>query len=119
MKQRIRSAVEGRAKRMRGSWEIMTGWGDDVIEEEEDGDDRVGSDGDVLGDVVGSLERKRKMDAVIADDIPYEQQWETDMDAFVPSNVSLPIRLRSASPPHRVKSSLPNLGNAYNPTWSG
>ena len=67
----------------------MTGWADDVIEEEgEEGDDRPISDGDVIGDVTDSVSRRKKRSVIGDDPIPYEKQWEIDMEAFIPSQVS-------------------------------
>ncbi|KAF4578770.1 hypothetical protein EYR36_000577 [Pleurotus pulmonarius] len=70
-------------------WEMMTGWGDDVIDEENEEDsERPQSDGDVLGDVTGGLHRRRRARTAASstdDQIQYEQQWETDIEAFKPS----------------------------------
>ncbi|KAI0706677.1 hypothetical protein C8Q76DRAFT_629871 [Earliella scabrosa] len=56
----------------------MTNWADDVIEEEAEEGDEYRSDGDVLGEVTGKARRKIPND----DSIPYEEQWQTDMDAY-------------------------------------
>ena len=56
----------------------MTNWADDVIEEEAEEGDEYRSDGDVLGEVTGKTRRKIPND----DSIPYEEQWQTDMDAY-------------------------------------
>jgi len=53
-------------------WEMMTGWADDV---DEDGDEFV--DGDVLGEVTGTLRKRREEGS----DIPYEQRWEMRKDS--------------------------------------
>ncbi|GLB43006.1 putative protein with domain of unknown function (DUF3337) [Lyophyllum shimeji] len=67
-------------------WETMTGWADEGIDEEtEDGEERVQSDGDVLGDVPMSGRRPRKSDTLST---PYEDQWETDLAAFKPGKRS-------------------------------
>lgn len=79
-----KAAVSSTAKR--GRWEAMTGWGDDAIEEEEeDGDDRVVSDGDILGEV--TQDRRRRASA--AGEIPFEHQWETDISSFKPGMVRM------------------------------
>ena len=84
MKRRAqRYGVTGRSLRR---WEVMTNWADDIIEEAEEGDE-YRSDGDVLGEVTGKARRR------IPDDqsIPYEEEWETDMDAYQ--------ALKACSPP--------------------
>lgn len=68
-------------RRFVGRWEGMTGWGDDVFDEDDE-EDRIRSDGDILGDV-NSPRRRRRTD----EPIPYEQRWETDLDAYEPSKV--------------------------------
>ncbi|GBE85633.1 hypothetical protein SCP_0801520 [Sparassis crispa] len=60
-------------------WEIMTNWSDDVIEEELDEGEELRSDGDVLGEVTGRIRRRN---VGIEQEIPYEEQWETDIDAY-------------------------------------
>lgn len=66
-----------------GRWEIMTGWADDIVENE--GEDKgFRSNGDVLGDVQDSGGRGRRRWNTSPSDIPYEEQWETDMDVFQP-----------------------------------
>ncbi|KAI0919919.1 hypothetical protein AcV5_001861 [Taiwanofungus camphoratus] len=60
-------------------WEIMTNWADDIIEEEADENEEVRSDGDVLGEVTGKVRRKA---ASVRQAIPFEEQWETDLEAF-------------------------------------
>jgi WD repeat-containing protein 48 len=72
-----------------GRWEVMTGWADDYIDEEaEENEERLGSDGDILGDVVPSGSRRRRpsksSSLVLRDD-----QWETDLDAFRPGQVRI------------------------------
>jgi hypothetical protein len=71
-----------------GRWEIVTGWTDDVIDEEAEdaADERMGSDGDVLGDVslAASLKKKRLTRRT---SVPFEHEWETDLDAFKPGTV--------------------------------
>ncbi|THH15451.1 hypothetical protein EW146_g5015 [Bondarzewia mesenterica] len=64
-----------------GHWDTLTGWGDDVIDEDVEEEDGPRSDGDILGDVKGSGKRRRP--SLSSDgSIPFEQQWETDLDAF-------------------------------------
>lgn len=70
-----------------GRWEIMTGWGDLIIDEEAEDDELPVSDGDVLGDVVGGRKRSLSRSKVI----PFEQRWETDVEAFRPGQVCLTI----------------------------
>lgn len=66
-----------------GRWEIMTGWTDDIIEEDLEETEEYRSAGDILGDVKGSDRRGRfRSNSVRDQSIPYEQQWETDIDAF-------------------------------------
>lgn len=70
--------------RIRRRWEVMTGWSADELEEDQDDvDERPGTDGDVLGDVTVRRRsyRIRK--------VPYELQWESDLDAFKLGEVSL------------------------------
>ena len=70
-----------------GRWEIMTGWADDIIEEDpEEGEEPI-RDGDVLGEVKEVSGRGRKRD--IDPSIPFEQQWETDGDAFEEGKVGV------------------------------
>ena len=65
-----------------GRWETMTGWGDDVLDEDlEDGDERV-NDGDVLGDVTDNLHRRRQRARSKAGEIPFEREWEIDLSTF-------------------------------------
>lgn len=68
---------EEERRRIVGRWEGMTGWGDDVIGEEDDTDDKIRSDGDILGDV-NSSRRRRRADGTI----PYELSWEVNRDAY-------------------------------------
>jgi len=80
----------GAAGRRRGRWEVLTGWGEDFIDEEtDDGDEHLISDGDVLGDVTTSLKRRRA--ASTAGGIPLEHQWETDLSSFEPGTVRTSI----------------------------
>lgn len=73
-----------------GRWEMMTGWQDDIIDEEEDEDD-LRSDGDIIGDVKMSGGRRGARHLAMPDAIPYEDQWETDLDAFEAGKVRLRI----------------------------
>ena len=65
-----------------GRWETMTGWGDDVLDDDlEDGDERV-NDGDILGDVTDNLHRRRQRARSKAGEIPFEREWEIDLSTF-------------------------------------
>lgn len=78
-------------RRSVGRWEIMTGWADDILEEEGE-EDEGRSDGDILGDVQeNGVKRRRKPDT----EIPYEEQWETDLDTFQSGKVSKPVKSMS------------------------
>lgn len=80
------TSLEGQRKSA-GRWEAMTGWGDDVIDEEgEDGEEKLRMDGDVLGEVHSPRLKRRR--TVGDGTIPYEFQWETDLDAYQPGKVS-------------------------------
>lgn len=80
MKKRI-SRTEDATPRPR--WEMITGWGD-ILDDEEEGEERAISDGDVLGEVTGTVSRRQKHKTAV----PYEQQWETDFEAFQPGQPS-------------------------------
>lgn len=69
-------AGEG-ARRLGGQWEIMTGWGDEVLDEEDE-EDEVALDGDILGEVSGA---RRRRGSRVDDPIPYEQRWEADFES--------------------------------------
>ncbi|KAI0074894.1 WD40 repeat-like protein [Panus rudis PR-1116 ss-1] len=61
----------------------MTGWADDIIEEDPDEGEDYRSAGDILGEVKGSNLRARWKSRSGSDhDIPYEQQWETDIELY-------------------------------------
>jgi WD repeat-containing protein 48 len=78
-----------------GRWELMTGWADDVIDEEVEEEDRVGTDGDVLGDVSMNSARRRRR--AVKDEYPYEQRWEIDLEAFKPGQVRSRLYITYAS----------------------
>lgn len=83
MPMKRRRATDSAISRARqGSWELMTGWDDDIDEEADDADDRLVSDGDVLGDVTASAKKRRR-----ADELPHEREWETDLASFQPGTV--------------------------------
>lgn len=63
----------------------MTNWADDIIEEEIDENEDIRSDGDVLGEVT----RTRKRAVATDQSIPFEEQWETDLDVFESEKVRL------------------------------
>lgn len=87
MPMKRRKISDGNLQPRRGRWEVLTGWGEDFIEEEaEDGDERPVSDGDILGDVVDTLKKRRQ--ASVMGEIPLERQWETDWSIFKPGVVS-------------------------------
>ncbi|KAI8976307.1 hypothetical protein BD414DRAFT_539301 [Trametes punicea] len=56
----------------------MTNWADDVIEEEAEDADELRSDGDILGEVTPKTHKRIPKDTTI----PYEEQWEIDVDAL-------------------------------------
>ncbi|KAF5393440.1 hypothetical protein D9757_000632 [Collybiopsis confluens] len=68
-------------RRLAGKWEVMTGWADDVVDEDEE--EIVASDGDILGTVVGAAGRKKRA-LKFGSTVPYESQWEVNLDAFNP-----------------------------------
>jgi WD repeat-containing protein 48 len=75
-------------RRPGGRWEIMTGWVDDAIDEEgEEGEERPTSDGDILGDVTASSSRRARRSWRSSNTVPFEYQWETDLDTFKPGTV--------------------------------
>ena len=89
MPMKRRKISDGNSQPRRGRWEVLTGWGEDFIEEEaEEGDERPVSDGDILGDVVDTLKKRRQ--ASLIGEIPEERQWETDWSVFEPGVVSEP-----------------------------
>ena len=89
MPMKKRKIFEGNSQPRRGRWELLTGWGEDFIEEEaEDGDEQPISDGDILGDVVNTLKKRRQ--ASVTGEIPHERQWQTDLSIFEPGVVSGP-----------------------------
>lgn len=83
----MKKRVCDRGKSVSRKWEMLTGWADDVIEEEGEDDDRIASDGDILGDV----NYRRQRTPQRSGEIPYEHQWETDLIAFKPGLVRFPI----------------------------
>ncbi|KAI0347571.1 WD40 repeat-like protein [Trametopsis cervina] len=70
-----------------GRWEIMTGWAEDIIEEDGE-DDEYRSDGDILGDVQGNGVRGRRRQPTNINEIPYEDQWEVDAGLLQPGKMS-------------------------------
>ncbi|KAF9269053.1 WD40 repeat-like protein [Marasmius fiardii PR-910] len=71
MRDRTRNMSRSRDVYEKYRWEMMTGWADDIDEE----NDEYG-DGDVLGEVTGSLRKRREE----ASEIPYEERWEIRKD---------------------------------------
>lgn len=84
--QRYGVAADGMSRSV-GRWEIMTGWADEVAEDEDELEDPR-SDGDVLGDVQDINGRGRRRRPRPEDGIPWEEQWETDLEAFQPGKAS-------------------------------
>ena len=84
-KRKQKDSADGMRRRAR--WEAMTGWGDGAIDEETDDDERLTSDGDILGEVTNTI-GKRKREATLAADFPYEHRWEMDLSAFEAGSVS-------------------------------
>ncbi|TFK59698.1 WD40 repeat-like protein [Pluteus cervinus] len=67
-------------------WEVMVGWLDeDADEDDEDGDERIGRDGDVLGEVTTPLQRAKQYckDAGVV-----ERQWQFDSTSLQPHTPS-------------------------------
>ena len=83
-----RALENGRSPFKRGTWEVMTGWADELEDEDADGSDRATSDGDVLGDVPLSAHLRRRHMLSELNIVPYEQRWETDLSSFHPGTVS-------------------------------
>lgn len=101
MKRRAhRYGITGRSLKR---WEIMTNWADDIIEEEEEGEE-YRSDGDVLGEVTGKARRRIPSDR----SIPYEEQWETDTDAYQAHKVRLQLLLRARNKEFSVSPRVPS-----------
>ncbi|KAG8217527.1 hypothetical protein J3R82DRAFT_5676 [Butyriboletus roseoflavus] len=59
-------------------WEALTGMADETLGEETEEEER--RDGDILGDVKESGGRRRR--SSIHEDIPYEHQWELDLETL-------------------------------------
>ncbi|KAH9172516.1 hypothetical protein EDB89DRAFT_2229318 [Lactarius sanguifluus] len=87
MRQRVRKRDVSRRRSTR--WELITGWGDEVVDDALDEDKDLRSDGDILGEVKGSS-RRRGLSSTAASPgfIPFEHQWEGDIDAFRPGRPS-------------------------------
>jgi WD repeat-containing protein 48 len=88
---RMKKRSGGAIKTQKGRWEMITGWGNDVIDEEneEDVDDGLtnfGSDGDVLGDVTEAVKKRKGLSA--SDPLLHEQLWEIDTDSLESGKVS-------------------------------
>ncbi|KAI9438924.1 WD40 repeat-like protein [Lactarius indigo] len=87
MRQRTRKRDVTRRRSTR--WELITGWGDDVVDDVLDEDKDLRSDGDILGEVKGSSRRRGLSTAAASPGfIPFEHQWEGDIDAFRPGRPS-------------------------------
>ncbi|KAJ4467946.1 hypothetical protein C8J55DRAFT_438077 [Lentinula edodes] len=74
MKNRAPKENEGRHR-----WEAMTGWEDDATDSEEEY--YPTSSGDILGTVVGTVDRRKRATRK-GSVLPYEQQWEMDVESF-------------------------------------
>ena len=72
-------------------WELLTGWVDPIVDDIPGEDQELRSDGDILGEVRGSS-RRRAMSGAAATggSIPFEHEWEPDVDAFRPGQVRPP-----------------------------
>ena len=71
-------------------WELITGWGDEIVDDSLDEDKDIRSDGDILGEVKGSSRRRGLSSAAASPRfIPFEHQWEGDIDTFRPGKVCL------------------------------
>lgn len=69
-------------------WELITGWSDDIDDDALDDDADIRSDGDILGDVKGSARRRKlSIAAATGGTIPFEHQWEPDIEALRPGKV--------------------------------
>ncbi|KAG1750625.1 uncharacterized protein EDB91DRAFT_1108492 [Suillus paluster] len=76
---------DGRRRRDRiDRWEMLTGMGDETLPEEAEEDER--RDGDVLGDVKEGGGRRPRGSAT--DQLPYELQWQLDVDALASGSPS-------------------------------
>jgi WD repeat-containing protein 48 len=88
MTQRVRKHDAIRRNSTR--WELITGWGDEIVDDALDEDNDMRSDGDILGEVKGSSRRRGLSNARASPgSIPFEHQWEGDIHAFRPGRVRL------------------------------
>jgi WD repeat-containing protein 48 len=98
-----------------GRWQLMTGWGDEAIDDEAEEAEVKPIDGDVLGDVLpGGGRRKKRVNQI--DSIPHGREWETDVDAFRPGKAC--SRLLSRNHLTAVHSNL-SFGSAFKRTAIG
>ncbi|KAE9411423.1 WD40 repeat-like protein [Gymnopus androsaceus JB14] len=67
-----------------GKWEKITGWADSIDEDEDEGP--ISVPGDILGTVVGT--RRKRPTKLGEQTLPYENQWEIDVDAVQPGQPS-------------------------------
>ena len=78
-------------------WELITGWGDEIVDDSLN-EDKVRSDGDILGEVKGSSRRRGLSSATASPgSISYEHKWEGDIDTFRPGKVH-PLRTLVITP---------------------
>ncbi|KAL1753899.1 hypothetical protein FB107DRAFT_263941 [Schizophyllum commune] len=96
MRRHRRVSQLGGSTRGLARWEIMTGWADDAIDEEQEGEDRPTSDGDILGDVTISRRRANTITAPAP-------RWEVDRDALASASTNKPPRsqFRQSAQMHR------------------
>lgn len=88
MRQRVRKHEAMHPSSTR--WELITGWGDEIVDDALDEDKDIRSDGDILGEVKGSSRRRGLSSATASTgSIPFEHKWEGDIDAFRPGKVRL------------------------------
>lgn len=69
-------------------WEMLTGWTHNDQEIDEEDEEVVGSDGDVLGDVVDSGSKRRQTNEALTEQISHGEAWEYDEEGGS-SSVSL------------------------------
>lgn len=80
----FRRRHDGRRRRGRSDrWEMLTGMSDETFADEVEEDER--RDGDVLGDVKEGGGRRRR--GSTTDQLPYELQWQLDVDALTSGSV--------------------------------
>ncbi|EGN97348.1 hypothetical protein SERLA73DRAFT_169707 [Serpula lacrymans var. lacrymans S7.3] len=96
MKRRPPRHINGAQHKPANRWETLTGMADDFIDEEIEDEERMRSDGDILGDVKESSGRRRRHRQ--SEDIPYESQWE--MDSLADRPTVRPAQFRQCAQTH-------------------